>query len=318
MIQTPGSYTISLFPGKYRIECWGAQGGFVEHNESGRGAYVSGEINFPTSINLYLYIGSKGSKNSNSLSFNGGGAAYHSNDIENTKSYSCSGGGSTDVRLISEKWDNLTSLLSRIIVAAGGGGEVKFEKDNSLSEPGGSGGTIIGESGNFSHWIKGDKFEYQNATGGSQNEGGKGGGGNMALGNNGGFGYGGSAVESSDSWPSSGGGSGYFGGGSGGVSPNNLGVGAGGSSYVSGYENCSSVEHINDDGEFSFKDGFHISGYFFTNLKMKTGNQNFLSPDGKEEIGHFGDGAIKITTLKLYINSKYKSKKCMIFHIYRK
>ena len=37
------SYSVSLHPGKYRIECWGAQGA-VYKGDGGRGAYVSGEI----------------------------------------------------------------------------------------------------------------------------------------------------------------------------------------------------------------------------------------------------------------------------------
>lgn len=41
------------------------------------------------------------------------------------------GGGATDVRMVKGEWDNTESLLSRIIVAAGGAGNSKYKDDGS-------------------------------------------------------------------------------------------------------------------------------------------------------------------------------------------
>ncbi|VFC53514.1 glycine rich protein [Clostridioides difficile] len=104
---------ITLKPGKYKFECWGARGGaYGTPYESGfyygYGGYSCGELVLKKETTLYLYVGKDGRKG---YSFNGGGYATAS-----------SGGGATDIRLIGGSWDNEQSLLSRIIVAGGGGG----------------------------------------------------------------------------------------------------------------------------------------------------------------------------------------------------
>ncbi|VHX71269.1 glycine rich protein [Clostridioides difficile] len=104
---------VTLKPGRYKFECWGARGGalgtpFESGFYYGYGGYCSGEITLKKETTLYLYVGLDGRKG---YPFNGGGYAA-----------SCSGGGATDIRLVGGTWDNEQSLLSRIIVAGGGGG----------------------------------------------------------------------------------------------------------------------------------------------------------------------------------------------------
>ena len=298
-----GNYSVYLRPGKYLFECWGAQGGYVELENSGRGAYVSGIIRFHEWKQLFLFVGQKGVNRSNLATFNGGGSGYQGTDSRETPSYSCSGGGATDIRLVGGEWDDMTSLLSRIMVAAGGGGEVNFKEWNyeSFPAPGGFGGTVIGGSGSHSKTVIADHTEHDDATGGEQKKGGAAGGGNSYnYGNPGRFGIGGSAKISREQWPSSGAGSGYFGGGSGGVSRDNLGSGAGGSSFVSGDKRCAAIIDGNSEDTFVFDGSVHPSGYKFTNIEMKSGNESFLSPFGILEKGHFGNGAIHIQLLSLF------------------
>ncbi|WP_447515590.1 glycine rich domain-containing protein, partial [Clostridioides difficile] len=103
----------------------------------------------------------------------------------------CNGGGATDIRLIGGSWDNEQSLLSRIIVAGGGG-------RNNFETKGGDGGGDAGGDGS-----KADSK-------GTQTNGGKG-----EAGLDGSFGKGGSAVSASSGENYGGGGGGWYGGGSG-------------------------------------------------------------------------------------------------------
>ena len=107
----------------YRIQCWGASGGNSIVGQGGCGGYVSGEISLTKDGNLYVYIGQKGNgrnQYSSSYMFNGGGYA-NKNDTQ----CGLSGGGATDIRTYKTTngdWDDITSLNSRIMIAAGGGG----------------------------------------------------------------------------------------------------------------------------------------------------------------------------------------------------
>lgn len=93
--------------GWYRIELWGAQGG---GDNGGLGAYTSGVIKLEEGDVLYFVIGKQGATGK--------------------------GGGATDVRI--EHTDSVSSIETRIMVAAGGG-----------SEPGAAGGTLVGYNSNM-------------------------------------------------------------------------------------------------------------------------------------------------------------------------
>ena len=112
--------------GWYYIELGGAQGGssYIEGNgtyDGGLGAVTSGYIELEAGEKLYFYVGGADTGyNTNcrtsGYEFNGGGIAKPaSNGI-----CGATGGGATDVRLVGGSWNNTASLISRIMVAAGG------------------------------------------------------------------------------------------------------------------------------------------------------------------------------------------------------
>ena len=109
--------------GYYYIELAGAEG---EGDYNGAGAKTSGYIYLEQGEMLYFYVGGTDG-------YNGGGQGTTSSNIY-------SGGGATDVRLVNGTWDNTSSLISRIMVAGGGGVE-------SHGGSGGPGGTLYGGDG---------------------------------------------------------------------------------------------------------------------------------------------------------------------------
>ena len=291
-----GSFAFTLKKGKYKIECWGASGGQTQ-NSGGKGAYVSGILRIHDKLKLFAYIGEEGKVKNASEVFNGGGKPYLSDTYRHRYS-SCSGGGSTDIRLKGGEWSDLNSLKSRIIVAGAGGGEIIYSSAQSNYEykigKGGDAGGIQGRSGNCSQsYDMTSTVNYKNAEGGSQQNGGSGGEGNYGTGNDGELGKGGNSNKNSGN-PASGGGGGYFEGGAGGVCSHCLGAGAGGSSFISGNSQCTAISSTYPDGE-KFNGTVHFSGIRFYNSVMNSGDESFLSPYGEYEFGHTGNGAVKIT-----------------------
>ncbi|HBF0343514.1 TPA: hypothetical protein KO142_003566 [Clostridioides difficile] len=187
-----GEQEVVLPPGKYLLECWGAAGGggssIADSNLRSKGGYSKGELTLKKETTLHIYTGEKGS---NYSPFNGGGRAMMHERLSNGEILYCNGGGATDIRLVEGNWDNEQSLLSRIIVAGGGG-------RNNFETKGGDGG---GDAG-------GDGFKADSK--GTQTSGGKG-----EAGSDGSFGKGGSAAPTSSRENYGGGGGGWYGGGSG-------------------------------------------------------------------------------------------------------
>ena len=109
--------------GYYKIECWGASAGQKSQflYICGRGAYTKGIIHLNKDEKLYIYVGGQGHYGNDTTAggYNGGGKILqpYYNDSNNS-----SGGGATDVRIVDGESDDFTSLLSRIMVAGGGGG----------------------------------------------------------------------------------------------------------------------------------------------------------------------------------------------------
>ena len=307
---THGKYEVTLQRGFYNFECWGASGGSLELNSSS-GAYVSGNIFIHSTQKLYLFVGEKGIPRGTATTFNGGGAAAYTYGLTNDAkdSYSSSGGGSTDIRLIDGNWDDINSLKSRIIVASGGGGETNYIKitvSPAVGNPvrGGNGGTLVGESSSYSQCYQCTNKAYTKAGGGEQQNGGNAGGSSGGFGNQGSFGRGADSNIVSD-WPSSGGGSGYFGGGSGGISTDCLGTGAGGSSFVSGCNGCSAVTEDYSLSNQKFSGNVHYSGYVFSNIVMKSGD--IVNRSKK-------DGQIKISLiLSNFCTSCHSHERLMVF-----
>ncbi|EGT5560771.1 hypothetical protein CSV33_14920 [Clostridioides difficile] len=207
---------VSLPPGRYKLECWGACGGAVDTSDwtdCAKGGYSKGEIVFKKRTNLQICVGQSGYEKvseGSSLTrsgFNGAGAA--GKVTTGSFAYSKYGGGATDIRLYhpSATWGNTESLLSRILVAGGGGGmKNNFASARSIGHGGGYVGVNgVGRDRNFC----GGGSQYQGGTSYDTEEYhgslGKGGYGNIGIGGGGGW-YGGAGSYSNEC---GGGGSGY-------------------------------------------------------------------------------------------------------------
>ncbi|HEK8842959.1 TPA: hypothetical protein STX52_000099 [Clostridioides difficile] len=207
---------VSLPPGRYKLECWGACGGAVDTSDwtdCAKGGYSKGEIVFKKRTNLQICVGQSGYEKvseGSSLTrsgFNGAGAA--GKVTTGSFAYSKYGGGATDIRLYypSATWNNTESLLSRILVAGGGGGmKNNFASARSVGHGGGYVGVNgVGRNRDFC----GGGSQYQGGTSYDTEEYhgslGKGGYGNIGIGGGGGW-YGGAGSYSNEC---GGGGSGY-------------------------------------------------------------------------------------------------------------
>ncbi|MDW0027661.1 glycine rich domain-containing protein [Clostridioides difficile] len=213
---TGSMQAVSLLPGKYKLECWGACGGAVDTSDwtdCAKGGYSKGEIVFKKRTNLQICVGQSGYEKvseGSSLTrsgFNGAGAA--GKVTTGSFAYSKYGGGATDIRLYhpSATWGNTESLLSRILVAGGGGGmKNNFASARSIGHGGGYVGVNgVGRDRDFC----GGGSQYQGGTSYDTEEYhgslGKGGYGNIGIGGGGGW-YGGAGSYSNEC---GGGGSGY-------------------------------------------------------------------------------------------------------------
>jgi hypothetical protein len=277
----PGSYSLTLSPGKYKFECWGASGGTGRTNGNllypgGNGAYVSGEILLKKERTFYPFVGGRGANGNaakNTIAaggYNGGGKGGEDTyGDEGTGG----GGGASDIRLVNGTFNSVNSLISRIIVAAGGSGSVYY---NYGAPGGGLNGFKVKEYAKESYTQSETTQTYGNS-----------------------LGSGGNGRPSSD-LPSSGGGGGYYGGVAydGGGSPYNTRVSSSGSSFISGHPNCNAV---NENGAHTGSN-IHYSQLYFNNTVMLTGKDSFNSPQNSTEVGHNGNGFIRITLLTPYVS----------------
>ena len=192
--------------GTYKLETWGAQGGYGLENGAfttaygGYGGYSIGNKNFTFDQNVYINIGGAGQdakvKVNSQGGFNGGGNGRHDN---NDNESSGGGGGATDIKLSSGLLSTFKEKTSDILIVSGGGA------GGTWTNAGGAGGGYVGNPGSNS----------SKTVGGSQTSGYS-------------FGQGGIGAANTGS-PGGGGGGGFYGGigGSGdGIS------GAGGSGYI--------------------------------------------------------------------------------------
>lgn len=246
--------------GLYKIEAFGASGGYSRINGyigvlGGNGGYTSGEIYLNKGENLYLYIGGHGADaicyQDAKGGYNGGGLGtwdYSDNEAAGA------GGGATDIRLVAGEYNDFEALKSRIMVAAGGGG-------SSWYTSGGAGGGLEGLTNRV----------Y--ATPGTQNSGYK-----FGIGQDG---YG---VGASDGVGGAGGG--YYGGNTSDVA-DACEAGAGGSSFVSGYELCNAIDSESTEANIIHTNQpNHYSGKIFKNAIIKNGTE--FSPISQ-------DGLVRIT-----------------------
>ena len=240
--------------GNYRIECWGATGGNATgisqatgtsgqraDGKGGKGGYTSGEIYLQKGEKLYVYVGGHGadaiSYRDSLGGYNGGGlGTWDHRDDEAAGA----GGGATDIRLVSGLWNDFQSLKSRIMVAAGGAGA-------AWKTNGGAGGGWEGLTNRIysvpGTQTSGYKFGIgQDGYGVGKNDG--------VAGSGGGY-YGGTTSDIADAAE----------------------AGAGGSSFISGNENCNAISIESTEGNIIHtKEPIHYSGKYFINSFTEDGN----------------------------------------------
>jgi hypothetical protein len=276
-------YSVTLEAGKYNLEVWGAQGGNDSYYPTtyfgGRGGYSKGTVNLKSRTTLYVYVGGSGTGSTS------GGTQG-----------STGGGGGTDIRLQSGIWNSTTGLKSRIIVAGGGGGRRGNNKDCSVNFLGNDGGgttapthtcsnTIYGGtqtsggSSSYSEYVLGS-FGYANPYRYS-NLNSKGGYNGGARGSDQSYngGAGGGWWGGCTSWPTCSGGSGFV--------------------YTSSNSQCSAS-----------------SDYYLSNASTYSGNTNFLSPYGGNQIGHRGNGFARITALYMAPSPSASLDPCRLYYRY--
>lgn len=265
--------TVTLPKGTYKLECWGAQGGYSSSNSGievgmgGKGGYSAGTITLNQKTLIYIYTGGVGSISGNGKAdggFPNGGSSWASSTSEGAGG----GGGSSDIRIGTD------SLYARVIVAGGGGGG---GEDN---ETGGYGG---GETGGTSG----------SGTPGSQTA------------PSGYFGIGGHT-----SYDGGGGGGGWYGaypaGGQTTPATGSSGSDTSGSPGGSGYVYTSSSAS-------NYPQGCLLnSSYYLSDASNLSGNESFKSPSGTTETGHSDNGYCRITcyvkkkTLHCKMNNEIK------------
>ena len=297
--------------GFYKIELWGAQGGssLLDNGTrnitaktclldgkgkcfGGYGSYTAGVIQLRKGEVLYLYVGGQGTSGIKSQDapggYNGGGIGTWDNSDDEADG---AGGGATDVRLVSGEWNDATSLASRIMVAAGGGGA-------SDTVSGLAGGGLTNSNITITNYTA-SKFTEVNQVSGYA------------------FGIGQDGVIVRRNNPISGAGGGYYGGYALDNGKNFYNFGGGGSSYISGHTGCVAITSSSDTtpksncttGTTDNSCSVHYSnrkfidtvmidglGYSWTNEKGEL--EAMPNPEGgyyASGVGKSGDGTIKIT-----------------------
>ncbi len=271
---TYGSYQYTVpVSGTYKLEAWGAQGGYRyssnnSMNFAGKGGYSTGTLYLEKGTILYIYVGGSG----NTGGYNGGGKS----GCDNASSCGQSmlyGGGASDIRVTG------TTLNHRILVA-GGGGSV-----GAPTKQGGAGGGNVGEGVNIP-FVGSGCSATECGQGGTQTNGGAGSSDHLYKDTTGSFGQGGRGYYINNGYGGAGGGGWY--GGSGSVpdltSDNDRG-GGGGSGYV-----------LTNNSEKPT--GYAVSDkYYMTNTDLISGNAVMPNPEGGNMIGKIGHGYIRITQI---------------------
>lgn len=269
----PTTQEVTLEPGKYQLECWGAQGGCRDTSYlGGKGGYSKGTLTLTEQTTLFINTGGCYNyyKTYSPGGYNGGGTG---------KTSAAGGGGASDIRI------GENSLFARVIVAGGGGGA------GYVSNYGAGGGTHGGSGvdntitaevgsnrcgGGASQTAPGVGWSNSNTT--------------IAEVTTGAFGYGGNAYRDSG-YTAGGGGGGWYGGG--GAYDNDSDSdgknGGGGSGYVYTSSTAS-----------NYPSGCLLtSKYYLTDASTTLGTATIKSPTGVDETGHAGHGYVRITALEL-------------------
>ena len=246
--------------GEYKLECWGAQGGWAGDKTTpyifgGKGGYCSGMINLRIAKVLYIVVGGQGT-GANSIygvygGYNGGG---NSGLWRERSTMNGAGGGATHIASTYGLLSAVNKTDLYLVAGGGGGSAADFAGGTTL---GGFGGGTSGGCGDIS-----PNTDGYYGLGGTQTDGGgyvRGGtyAESRPIPYKGSYGQGGNGNEGA------GGGAGLYGGGGASVWCG----GGGGSSYI----------------------GSVTSG------ETKAGNLEMPSPNGGSETGHTGDGVCIVT-----------------------
>lgn len=261
--------------GFYKLEVWGAQGGYGlnETYGGGYGGYATGVVSLNQNDTLYIAVGGAGGNgttmttNLNAGGFNGGGNSYGT-----TSKYVGSGGGATHIATTTGTLSSLSSSKDSILIVAGAGGAGGYESDRYTST-GGSGGGYIGNAGDSTN------SSYTKGQGGTQTAGGTG-----AV--KGSFGQGGSATSNGI-----GGGGGYYGGGSGQYT-----IGSGGGSGYIANSNLISKNNIT-------KAMYCYNCTTSTDASTLTYTTTNVSETARSKYAKKGNGYARITKLIPYVDT---------------
>ena len=284
-------YVLELSKAVCKLECWGSKGGTwqenTKHSTPGLGGYTSGLLFIPKPTKFYVYIGNVGVFNAATIT----GLNSLAQGLP---------GGATDVRLnYSENWWDNYSLISRVMVAAGGGGS------EWVASIGGNGGGLTGGESISAKTITGSEVYPNHCLGATQTNGSK----CETLANRiaakGEFGTSGivsPVMNSGKQDYGAFGGGGYYGG----TSYQYAYAGSGGSSFISGHEGCNSIKDQPDMIEHTGQP-YHYSGFIFTKTEMISGNQSMPLPYNFHKNGtHSEIGAFRITLVFYHCQCTFK------------
>lgn len=181
---------VTLPPGSYKLQCWGAQGGnnavsspITRVSTGGNGGYSEGVLTITSPTTLYAFVGGQGSSSGLGGWNGGGGGSTGITELDDSTSHGKSsigsGGGATDFALVTSSMNysnymtnrSAASLLSRVIVAGGGSGGCCIYRGiySTLSETiakaqiTGSGwciGASPSDTTYYNHWFKGSATNY--------------------------------------------------------------------------------------------------------------------------------------------------------------
>ena len=145
---TGSEQSVTLQPGTYKLESWGAQGGGGVNyfGAGGKGGYSSGNIQLSSPTTIYINIGEQGFQSDTSIAFNGGGSGGSGHGFGDAYT----GGGATHIAKRSGVLSSLSAYNSEIYLVAGGGGGGGGTNSSSFSQysaNGGAGGGTTGISG---------------------------------------------------------------------------------------------------------------------------------------------------------------------------
>lgn len=260
---------VDLPKGKYKLECWGAEGGYRSSSSyAGKGGYSFGKLTLSEKTRIYIRVGGSGNTGGTNGGFNGGGKRNTYNG----------GGGASDIRI------NEDSLYARVIVAGGGGSDGATNKKGMYGggEEGGSTTENFGSGGYGGTRTGVSNTSWQTTTQSSNTT--------SESGAYAGFGFGGNGIYRSSGYGGAGGG-GWYGGS--GAYPDGSGDddrgGGGGGGYIY-------IEETASD----YPTGCLLTeDYYLTDADSLVGAESFKSPTGSTETGHSGNGYVRITAIKV-------------------